>query len=146
MKYGIPSPNTRPPVDPAAAYQQQITGIHYDACDNEIKYRVRGPVGDVYFDGAVERPGTSTPLVYLDAKYGFTHLFDDPFALKSLFTRMMLVDQARAQLIAADARGAVIEWHVSTPAGAQAIRDLLNAHGMKRIVVIHTRSILEADR
>ncbi|QWW19899.1 hypothetical protein I6B53_01885 [Schaalia sp. 19OD2882] len=119
-------------------YQEQIAGIRESTGEFLIEYRVRGPRGDVDFDGMVERPNRDPSRVFLEAKRGYEILHHNPHSKLAKEIAEGPEEEAERQIAAAEARGAAIEWHVSTPEGATAIGALLEDKDLFDIQVIYT--------
>ncbi|SKO16427.1 Tox-REase-5 domain-containing protein [Mycobacteroides abscessus] len=126
----------RGPEKPWMDYQSQITGIERTPEGHIPEYvRVNPDTGnEVHFDGPTVRDGQE---VYLDAKRNYPMLVkypDEPWVAN---IRDGLLDEADRQL-AAIPPGAELEWHVSNPDSAAAIRTLLDNGGFYDVRVIYT--------
>lgn len=123
------------PGSPGQEYQEYVTGVKHPGTKGAPELFV--PKGDgsgneIPFDGYVPAGsrGPGSPPVYIDAKDGFSYT-NDP---KSFIGKMELerkLAEARGQVDALasnpGAKGAVIEWHVSDPEGAEAFRRMVAA-------------------
>ncbi|PFG21003.1 Tox-REase-5 domain-containing protein [Serinibacter salmoneus] len=116
-------------------YQSQVSGWARTPDGALPEYRVVGHRGAVNFDGHVWR-GHPPVEVFMDAKRNHADLVS-PHSTWASTRRKELVDEAWRQL-AALPPGARLEWHVSTPGGAQAIRALLEDRDVPGIDVIWT--------
>src|SRR5690606_21114599 len=118
-------------------YQMQVTGLRPNANGWLPEYYRTGPDGNVIsYDGMVVRDGVE---VYLEVKNDWSELAFRPGSPEMQAKMKQFVEQAQDQ-VAALPPGAVLEWHVSDPHAAAAIRqefaDLDN--GLPNVVVLYT--------
>lgn len=118
-------------------YQMQVTGLRPNANGWLPEYYRTGPDGNVIsYDGMVVRDGVE---VYLEVKNDWSELAFRPGSAEMQAKMNQFVEQAQDQ-VAALPPGAVLEWHVSDPHAAAAIRqefaDLDN--GLPNVVVLYT--------
>lgn len=88
----------------------------------------------VDYDGHDIRRGEE---VFLEAKDGMRGLAFQPDNDYWMRRAERALDQATRQL-AAMPEEAILEWHVSDPYGAAAVRDLFAANGLYEVTVIYT--------
>ena len=126
----------RGPEKPWMDYQSQITGIERTPDGRIPEYtRLDPATGDpVNFDGRVHRGDQE---VYLDAKRGYSALETDVGKPWANGMSEGLLKEVPRQLDAMPP-DAVLEIHVSTPAGARAIRQLLDEADYYDVNVIYT--------
>ncbi|WP_277453647.1 PrsW family glutamic-type intramembrane protease [Janibacter sp. DB-40] len=117
------------------AYQEQITGMRRLPDGGIPEYVVRNPTDGkpVSFDGRIVR-GDPPHEVFLDAKDGYAELAMNPDKPWARGMRESIVDEARRQSQALP-DGAVLEWKVSDPRGADAIQEILDDEGYFNISV-----------
>ncbi|GAA3675393.1 restriction endonuclease fold toxin 5 of polymorphic toxin system [Yimella lutea] len=122
-------------------YQEQITGAQRTANGHLSEYVRHDPTSGrpVAFDGRTFR-GDPPVETFLDAKHGYAQLAHQPRSDWSTGTSDRLVSEAERQVRALP-DGARLEWHASDPAGAAAIKDLLDSRGIFEIDVIHTSKV-----
>lgn len=120
-----------------AAAREQVTRIERLPDGRVPEYIVRDPATDhpVAFDGHESASG-STPEKFTDAKDGYTSLVTDPGTPWADGMTDSLLEQAERQSSAVP-DGAVLEWSVSDPDSARAIRKLLNNEGYTNIDVVY---------
>ncbi|WP_114203006.1 Tox-REase-5 domain-containing protein [Janibacter anophelis] len=128
---------TKPGGERGMDYQEQVTGIERLPDGRVPEYIVRDPATDhpVAFDGHESASG-STPEKFTDAKDGYTSLVTDPGTPWADGMTDSLLEQAERQSSAVP-DGAVLEWSVSDPDSARAIRKLLNNEGYTNIDVVY---------
>ena len=119
-------------------YQEQISGIERLADGriaeyNQLDLDTGKPVS---FDGHTHR-GHPPVEVFLEAKDGYAQLHYRPEGDWSKNVARSLLRQARRQTRALP-DGAILEWHVSDPHGAQAIDALFRRNDIEDISVIYT--------
>ncbi|WP_032701864.1 HNH endonuclease [Mycobacteroides abscessus] len=126
----------RGPEKPWMDYQSQITGVERTPDGRIPEYTRPDPAtGDpVNFDGRVHRGDQE---VYLDAKRGYSALETDVGKPWANGMSEGLLKEVPRQLDAMPP-DAVLEIHVSTPAGARAIRQLLDEADYYDVNVIYT--------
>lgn len=116
-------------------YQQQISGAARTATGVPEYMRVDADTGrPVEYDGHTQRGDEE---VFLEAKDGYAGIAARDSSEHWADRAERLVLQAERQLGALP-DNASLEWHVSDPLGAAAIRELLIDNGMADIVVIYT--------
>ncbi|WP_218002292.1 restriction endonuclease fold toxin 5 domain-containing protein, partial [Janibacter corallicola] len=108
------------------AYQEQITGVGRLPDGRVPEYVVKNPDTDlpVSFDGRTLR-GDPPHEVFLDAKDGYADLASNPGRPWTRGMKDGILDAAKRQTDALP-EGAVLEWKVSDPRGADAIQKLLD--------------------
>ena len=108
------------------AYQEQITGVARLPDGRIPEYVVRNPANGqpVAFDGRIVR-GDPPQEVFLEAKDGYAELAVNPDKPWAQGMKESIVDQAKRQTQALP-DGAVLEWKVSDPRGAEAIQKILD--------------------
>lgn len=118
-------------------YQEQVTGVERLPDGRVPEYIVRDPATDhpVAFDGHLDASG-STPEKFIDAKDGYRSLVSDPGTPWARGMKATLLDEAERQARTVP-DGAVLEWSVSDPDSARAIRKLLNNEGYTNIDVVY---------
>lgn len=126
---------TKPGSERGLAYQEQVTGIERLPDGRVPEYIMRDPVTGhpVALDGHVE-PSGSTPETFTDGKDGYTSLVTDPGQPWTDGMEATLLDEAKRQTRTIP-DGAVLEWKVSDPESAAAIRDILDENGYSTIDV-----------
>lgn len=121
-------------------YQQQISGTRSPSPGVLAEYRVPKPGGGtVDFDGHTWR-GDPPQEVFLEAKHGHAQLSTYPESKWSVDKAEALVKEAKGQVKALPP-GAKLEWHVSDPVGAAAIKELLKDSDLSSIDVLFTPKI-----
>lgn len=121
-------------------YQLQISGYQRtpDGLVPEYQYADPDTGRTVTFDGHTYR-GEPPTEVFLEAKDGYGVLAYRPDSSIAQGVSRNLLAEVRAQLrVLPD--GAVLEWHVSDPVGASAIRRLLERNGFDDVAVTYTPS------
>lgn len=116
-------------------YQEQVTGIERLPDGRVPEYIMRDPETGhpVAFDGHVDASG-STPEKFTDAKDGYTSLVTDPGTPWADGMKDTILGEAERQTSAVP-DGAVLEWKVSDPESADAMRDILDDEGYTSIDV-----------
>ncbi|WP_205352994.1 hypothetical protein, partial [Janibacter anophelis] len=116
-------------------YQEQVTGIERLPDGRVPEYIMRDPTNGhpVAFDGHVDA-SRAMPEKFTDAKDGYTSLVTDPGTPWADGMETTLLDEAKRQTRTVP-DGAVLEWQVSDPDSAAAIRDILDDEGYTNIVV-----------
>jgi len=116
-------------------YQEQITGIQRTPDGKIPEYHAfRSDGSPVAFDGHTFR---GSDEVFLDAKDGYRGLAFNPEVGRFRGMRMSSVDKALRQLDALP-EGARLEWHVSDPHGAAALRQLMIDRGINDLSIVYT--------
>lgn len=116
-------------------YQEQITGIQRTAGGKIPEYHAfRSDGSPVAFDGHTLRGADE---VFLDAKDGYRGLAFNPQAGPFRGMAQTSVEKALRQLDALP-DGARLEWHVSDPHGAAALRQLIEDAGIDDLSIIYT--------
>ncbi|MDP7735102.1 Tox-REase-5 domain-containing protein [Mycobacterium paragordonae] len=117
-------------------YQGQISGMERPPSGYLPEYVEINPQTGlpVDYDGHVLRGPRE---VFLEAKDGFRGLAFAPDNSYWLSRAEGAVGQATRQLDALP-EGAVLEWHVSDPYGAAALRELFDSNGLYDVTVIYT--------
>lgn len=120
---------TKPGGERGLDYQEQVTGIERLPDGRVPEYIVRDPTNGhpVAFDGHVDA-SSSTPEKFTDAKDGYTSLVADPGKPWADGMETTLLDEAKRQTRTVP-DDAILEWTVSDPDSARAIRKLLYRDG-----------------
>ncbi|SHU42229.1 Alpha/beta hydrolase of uncharacterised function (DUF1023) [Mycobacteroides abscessus subsp. abscessus] len=129
----------RGPDKPWMDYQSQITGIERTPEGHIPEYtRIDPQTGrEVHYDGPTIRNGQE---IYLDAKRDYSMLVDQADKPWVNNIRNGLLEEVDRQYSALP-DGAELEWHVSNPASAAAIRTLLDDGGFPDVKVIYTPEV-----
>lgn len=131
----------RGPDKPWMSYQEQITGIERAPDGHIPEYMQVNPDTSkpVAFDGHTFR-GDPPQEVFLDSKRGYQVLAFAPGSRISEKIGLALADEAQRQLDALP-DGARLEWHVSDPNAAVAVRHRLAQEDIYEVDVIYTPEV-----
>lgn len=122
-------------------YQSQISGweVLPDGTQPEYLMPSATPSGVVKFDGHTVR-GDPPVEVFLEAKDGYQVLGTAPGIKMSKDMATKIENQVNNQLDALP-EGAVLEWHVSDPIGAAAIKSLFEVQDIQGVHVMYTPKV-----
>ncbi|MDQ0647504.1 hypothetical protein QFZ53_001700 [Microbacterium natoriense] len=122
--------------------QEQISGILRDDNGHLLEWHQVDPDTSriVEFDGHTWRGGPPPVEVFLEVKDGYSILHWAPESLRALSQAESIVDQIGRQLDSLP-NGAILEWHVTDPWGAAAIRRILLENQIVDVEVVYTPRI-----
>jgi hypothetical protein len=122
-------------------FQEQVSGVPRLSDGRMVEYCVTSPETGrpVSYDGHTyrDRPEGGTQEVFLESKRGYRFLAFSPDTTKSQRVKEKILDEADRQTGALP-EGARLEWHISDPYGAGAIRQILDEGGYFDIELFNT--------